>query len=130
MCFLCFKIKWVSLIITNNYVSFPKKFTGSKNTNSKCRIFIEFSGLIWGNTISYAELSFVTLTFFKNLEKWERIENGLNKRFCHQDRRTQKKVLGPKSHVVIKRQNKFRGLRPWVLYFLQWFALPLKMYKS
>ena len=30
--------------------------------------------------------------FFKNLEKWERIENVLNKRFCYQDtcRRTDK----------------------------------------
>ena len=48
--------------------------------------------------------------FFKNLEKWERIENGLNKRFCYQDRRTERKVLpppppAPKSHVLIKRQK-------------------------
>ena len=28
---------------------------------------------------------------FKNLEKWEKIENGLNKRFCYQDRRTKRK---------------------------------------
>ena len=43
--------------------------------------------------------------FLKNLEKWERIENGLNKRFCYQDRRTEKKVLPSKSHVVIHRQK-------------------------
>ena len=30
--------------------------------------------------------------FFKSLEKWERIENGLNKRFCYRDRRTEKKA--------------------------------------
>ena len=33
--------------------------------------------------------------FFKNLEKWERIINRLNKRFCYQDRGTYKKVLPP-----------------------------------
>ena len=54
--------------------------------------------------------------FFKNLEKWERIENGLNKRFCYQDRRTERKVLpppppAPKSHVLIKRQKYTKYIR-------------------
>ena len=56
--------------------------------------------------------------FFKNLEKWARIENGLNKRFCYQDRRTEKKVLFSKSHVVINRQKYIYGIS-WVRYFLQ-----------
>ena len=43
--------------------------------------------------------------FFKILEKWERIKNGLNKRFCYQDRHTEKKVLPSKSDVVINRQK-------------------------
>ena len=49
--------------------------------------------------------------FFKNLEKWERIENGLNKRCCYQDRRTEKKVLPPKSHVLTKRQKYTKYIR-------------------
>ena len=54
--------------------------------------------------------------FFKNLEKIKRIENGLNKRFCYEDRRTDKKVLPSKSHVINRQKIYGISLK---LYFLQ-----------
>ena len=55
--------------------------------------------------IYYAELSFITLKF-KILEKWERIENGLNKGFCYQDIDVQKKRFCPQEpHCYKKTKN-------------------------
>ena len=63
--------------------------------------------------ISYAGLSFVTSAnlsgFLNNLKKWERIENGLNKRFFIKVN-LQKRSPPPKSHIVITRQKNIRNI--------------------
>ena len=87
---------------------------------------------------SYAELLFVTprrgalpslpsphniadlSVLFKNLDKMGKNRTWI-KQTNYQDRRTEKKVLSPKSHVVVKRQKTY-GIS-WVLYFLLWVAL-------
>ena len=51
--------------------------------------------LVSCRSLSSNYISACYLGVFKNLEKWERIECGLNKWFCFRDRRTEKKDLPP-----------------------------------